>query len=319
MAIPKDFEFPVVIPAIESEFNRRAVLMFGKQWRQRCSCAFSNDESAFAIAVGSKELRIADSRRDSSVVVIQNPNLWTAVISCSENGVMHDGIIGGRPSRIEYDYREGSPDFDEEPAILIRSRTYHHTNDVCADSADGSPAMVQYGNDGRRQVETHYINGHIQDPADGAPARVYYYPNGNLKRTDHFRAGQLTGPKDGSPSVICYSERGKVNTVEHYTNDELSDLPDGTPARIFYAENGEVLGGASSKNGELTAAKTIEMLHDAQLRRVKEILDNAAPTIVPVGMPLPADMTLQDEEPQSRLFFENIRDTVATLRSAFGK
>ena len=181
MALPRKFKFSD-IPAVEAEAKRRAIVMFGEDWKQRCS--LTCDARGDAIAAHNLAL-FFESTKDCRC-------LWS-----SDNGIIND-VIDRSAARVTF-YESG----------MLESEGRYLNGDP-HDAEDRTPAYIEYYISGIRKSEEHYFNGERNDPADGYPAVIVYYPNATVQSVRHFRNNMLIDALDATPAEVSYCISGEV-------------------------------------------------------------------------------------------------------------
>ena len=193
MPLLENFKFggPAVL-RIEAE--RRAIFMFGEDWRAACS--FDADKR-YNSAISAKDLAL------------------------SFNG---DSILAWRKQML-HDLDDGSPAF-----ISYRSRgrvsfIEHYANDMRQDPADGSPAVVHYHSDGIVSRIAHFDRNVFFTPPDVRPAQIDFDRNGKISRGYSAENGELTAKQ-----VVEMLKESQVNRVANLlAKVDQSVVPSGMP------------------------------------------------------------------------------------------
>ena len=130
-------------------------------------------------------------------------------------------------------------------------------------------------------------NGKLNDLHDGTPAEIQYYQDGVIKFLDHYVDDKLNDPPDGTPACVEYWKTGGIKYTSRNRDGKFRDLEDGSPSQIWYNKNGEITSAHSASNGLMTPEKAIELLEAAKVFRVAALLEKADQSVVPAGMPMP--------------------------------
>ena len=286
MPLPPSFHF-LGPSALQTEAERRAILVFGEQWREVCTQGEYNPHRT-SIFVDEDRMTFNDRRiwnlgRDGLQDLSDGS---PAKLAFHDDGSIESKAhfiadelndpTDGSPAQVDY-YKDG----------LIK-RSYHYSDGKINDPDTGRPAFVESYANGNCMTSRHYRDGLINDPGELRPAQLeYYHDNGELKRATYYRDGIVAAPAVGHPSMIEYYTNGAPGRIAHLCGEQFEDLADGSPARVDYSETGEVAGGFSSKAGELTVAQTTAQMKAAQRWRAADLLSKADQAVVPSGMPLP--------------------------------
>jgi len=149
MPIPANFRFHACEPAARREAERRAILLFGADWRAKCMPGHDRDRR-FCFGVGEDSI----TARGSFVIS------W-------KNGEEND-LPDGTPSVMQF-YPNGQ----------VWS-TRRHQNGVLTDMSDGTPAIIQFYASGNVQSIQHLRNNELTDLPDGTPAEIDYAEDGSI-------------------------------------------------------------------------------------------------------------------------------------------
>ena len=201
MALSKNFQFSFV-PAVQAEAERRAVVMFGENWRADCTLG-CDIYQAQGISQGGKTLA-ADA----------------LLLRAYENENVQD-LSDGSPAEVDF-----------YPAGVLRSTTHLRANKQ-NDPADGSPAHLAYHQNGRLAYAAHYQNGHLVDAADGSPAQINYSTSGEITNASSAETGPLSAAE-----TIALLKSLQVRRVENLlAKADQSVIPAGRPlpenAKLF--------------------------------------------------------------------------------------
>ena len=177
MPLPADFKFSD-IPAAQAEGERRAVLIFGADWRDACNCEVfryaADGIDEFSLVLSSKKLSWHD--------VNQGGGVWfTAAegVSWTDKLVPND-LADGSPAKLRYNC-----DGHISTAEYYRDGMQH-------DSEDGLPAVVHFYPNGQVRIVEHFLCGHFCDAEDGTPGLIYYAEDGAVSRGASAVNGKLT-------------------------------------------------------------------------------------------------------------------------------
>ena len=174
MPLPDDFKFSD-IPAIQAEGERRAVVMFGADWKQDCALALDGKDAA--IVLGNKSLVFGHG-----VLVFGSgePDLF---LKASEGGA-EDDLADGSPAIITF-YESG----------IVKETTRMWCR-WPADGADGSPAHVKYHSNGSVK-EVRYWNAALKDTE-------------SLAQTFYAEDGAVTGGASAAKGDLSAEETTKM-------------------------------------------------------------------------------------------------------------
>ena len=190
MALKKDFQFPG--PAsLRAEAERRAVVMFGEDWRDGCS---PNQATISSQSIARGELRLSFNK----------DGLWSS--KADETSDLPDGS----PAILRY-FPDGT-----------LQRAWRFRDDKLNDSSDGLPAKVEYFPDGSLKRKCHHRAGHAHDPDSSTVADIHWYPSGVIRTTAHYCDGFYCDPADGSPARVDYDETGEIAAGSSPKNGRLS-------------------------------------------------------------------------------------------------
>lgn len=137
-------------------------------------------------------------------------------------GVIHreDGpaIIDGQNHQTIY-ARDGNWDRVDGPAQIIkwpagneRRRTWARAGKLHRD--DGSPADIEYHENGAIKSMFYYVNNNLH--RENLPAFIEYYSNGKTKSERWYQNGKYH--RVGGPAVIEYDKAGRIINSEFYRN-----------------------------------------------------------------------------------------------------
>ena len=289
--IPSDFLFSK-IPAVQTEGERRAVLMFGKKWQRDCHLSHAGKHTA--IALGSKMLAYGDGKSASFLEASETGKSYdladgsAALLTFYPSGIVkvetryrngrRNDAVDGTPARVEYS-KDGK-----------KFSICHFRDGSKNDTADGTPAEHEFFPSGKIERTHRYQNGVSNDAADGSHAVVRYFESGVIARTGHLRRRVRTDGADGSPAVVNYYPNGNLKQVEYICCRRTlpKDPANGSPACVYYSEDGAVTGGYSSeKKRELTDKEAYDMIMAPTVARVAALLAKADQSVIPIGLPLP--------------------------------
>ena len=157
MALPEDFRFSDV-PPMQAEAERRAIVLFGENWRE--CCALANDDNGAAAICAKDNILSCDRERirafhignlhdlpdGSPAIVMYERDGVLKRIACYQSGKLHNPKIGG-PAQIYY-CPEGSI-----------SRIVHCRHGRHEDLFDGTPTKIEYSEAGDIAGGTSSLHG----------------------------------------------------------------------------------------------------------------------------------------------------------------
>ena len=202
MGLPKDFVFPGP-DALRVEAERRAVVMFGADWREDC-CVSNDRYGRHAIALNDTMLTFT-SRHISTLV----------------NGTSQD-LLDGTPSEIEY-YPDG-----------VAHIVCHFRNGRADSPADGIPASVTYYHNGAIRHVVHMKNGERIDPADGTPCEVSYNRDGIITGGASSVNGALSDKETAKLLDIAKKAKQVCRVAELLAKADQDVIPAGMPLPADY-------------------------------------------------------------------------------------
>ena len=177
MALPADFIFSK-IPAVQAEGERRAVIMFGADWKQVCDL-----DDAWGLID-------TDEVDGEYIIVTHHPKQLIKTV---------DYDAKGRPVQLESTERDCPCDLEDgSPAIVSYhldgqlAFAAHYFYDTPEDTEDGVPAIVRYHPNGQIAFVAHYREDDLWDAADGTPGRIDYAEDGTVIGGQSAVKGDLT-------------------------------------------------------------------------------------------------------------------------------
>ena len=153
MPVDADFKFSdsTNSPAVRAEAERRAVVMFGPDWRTVCE---EGNDRQFFPAIGHNHVKLSLGAT------------WLKAWTRDEA----DDLPDGSPACIKF-----------HAGGQLMHITYCRAGKETA-PAPGRPAHVDYFPSGAVKREVYYTNGRIENPVPEHPGIIEYYPNGIVKK-----------------------------------------------------------------------------------------------------------------------------------------